>query len=208
MVVQFIILFTLSTLICRGTDILKCFSESLEIRDNESRLYIDICQKTAKGTKQTVWICRLFLTCNLSHMSAYARNASIFCFVGKYMQGGVVGSREEKARALTAYVLVSMLESFKMMRERTPVSMLYVEAWCLSKLSQGMTKPTIRLVWPAKTQIIHAVWSESLLYSLQAIQRGDKPEPCHTRWMYWLIWIFAGSICIHRIGCVKEKKVL
>ena len=39
-VVQFIILLTLSTLICRGTDISKCFSESLGIRDNESRLYI------------------------------------------------------------------------------------------------------------------------------------------------------------------------
>ena len=31
---------SLSTLICRGTDISKCFSESLGIRDNESRLYI------------------------------------------------------------------------------------------------------------------------------------------------------------------------
>ena len=37
-VVQFIILLTLSTLICRGTDISKCFSESLGIRDNENRL--------------------------------------------------------------------------------------------------------------------------------------------------------------------------
>ena len=40
-VVQFIDLLTLSTLICRGTDISKCFSESLGIRDNESRLYVD-----------------------------------------------------------------------------------------------------------------------------------------------------------------------
>ena len=39
MVVQFIILLTLSTLICRGTDISKCFT-SLGIRDNESRLYL------------------------------------------------------------------------------------------------------------------------------------------------------------------------
>ena len=38
-VVQVIVLLTLSTLICRGTDISKCFSESLGIRDNESRLY-------------------------------------------------------------------------------------------------------------------------------------------------------------------------
>ena len=40
MVVQFIVFFTLSTLICRGTDISKYFSESIGIRDNESRLYI------------------------------------------------------------------------------------------------------------------------------------------------------------------------
>ena len=39
-VVQFIVFRTLSTLICRGTDISKYFSESLGIRDNESRLYI------------------------------------------------------------------------------------------------------------------------------------------------------------------------
>ena len=41
-VVQFIVFLTLSTLICRGTDISKCFSESLGIRDNESRLYFKI----------------------------------------------------------------------------------------------------------------------------------------------------------------------
>ena len=40
MVVQFIVFLTLSTLICRSTDISKCFSESLGIRDNESRLYL------------------------------------------------------------------------------------------------------------------------------------------------------------------------
>ena len=40
-VVQFIVLLTLSTLICRGTDISKCFSESLGTRDNESRLYMN-----------------------------------------------------------------------------------------------------------------------------------------------------------------------
>ena len=38
-VLQFIDFLTLSTLICRGTNITKCFSESLGIRDNESRLY-------------------------------------------------------------------------------------------------------------------------------------------------------------------------
>ena len=38
-VVQFIVFLTLSTLICRGTDISKYFNESFGIRDNESRLY-------------------------------------------------------------------------------------------------------------------------------------------------------------------------
>ena len=38
--VQFIVFLTLSTLICRGTDISKYFSESLGLRDNESRLYL------------------------------------------------------------------------------------------------------------------------------------------------------------------------
>ena len=40
-VVQFIVFLTLSTPICRGTVISKCFSESLGIRDNESRLYLE-----------------------------------------------------------------------------------------------------------------------------------------------------------------------
>ena len=37
-VVRFIIFLTSATLIFRGTDISKCFRESLGIRDNESRL--------------------------------------------------------------------------------------------------------------------------------------------------------------------------
>ena len=44
--VQFIVFLTLSTLICRGTDISKCFNVSLGIRDNESRLYtVRLCDK-------------------------------------------------------------------------------------------------------------------------------------------------------------------
>ena len=39
-VVQFIVFLTLLTMICRSTDISKCFSESLGIRDNGSRLYL------------------------------------------------------------------------------------------------------------------------------------------------------------------------
>ena len=43
-VVQFIVFLTLSTLICRSTDISKCFSESLGIRDNGSRLYLSFSE--------------------------------------------------------------------------------------------------------------------------------------------------------------------
>ena len=39
-VVRFIVFLTSATLICRGTDISKCFRESVGIRANESRLYI------------------------------------------------------------------------------------------------------------------------------------------------------------------------
>ena len=66
--------------------------------------------------------------------------------------------------------------------------------------SQRTTKPTIRLVRSAKTQIrlrIRAVWSESSLiawafYSLQVIQRGIHENSCKTGWIYRLIWVFAG----------------
>ena len=51
MVVQFIVFLTLSTLICRGMDISKCFSESFRIRDNESRLYMG-----KLFTPKLVWI--------------------------------------------------------------------------------------------------------------------------------------------------------
>ena len=47
-VVQLIVLPTLATLICRGTDISKCFSDSLGIRDNESRLYIHCIRRKKK----------------------------------------------------------------------------------------------------------------------------------------------------------------
>ena len=46
MVVQFIVFLTLSTMICRGMDISKCFSESLEIRDNESTVF---CKSMSKS---------------------------------------------------------------------------------------------------------------------------------------------------------------
>ena len=66
-------------------------------------------------------------------------------------------------------------------------------------LSQRTTKPATRLVRPAKAQIrlrIREVWSESSLNAcaflcLPAIQREINDNPCHTGWMYRLIWVFA-----------------
>ena len=39
-VVRLIVSLSSANLICRSTDISKCFIESLGVRDNESRLYI------------------------------------------------------------------------------------------------------------------------------------------------------------------------
>ena len=58
--------------------------------------------------------------------------------------------------------------------------------------SQRMTKPSIRLVRPAKTQIslrIRADWSESLpvacaFYSLRAVQRGMNKNPLSLCWSH------------------------
>ena len=43
MVVGFIVFLSSANLICRSTDISKCFIESLGVRDNESRLYLNMC---------------------------------------------------------------------------------------------------------------------------------------------------------------------
>ena len=65
------------------------------------------------------------------------------------------------------------------------------------KMSQSLTKPTIRLVRPAKTdQPAHSLiaWA---FYSLQAIQKRDKREPL-PYWtdvqadlsLYWSYWSY------------------
>ena len=66
-------------------------------------------------------------------------------------------------------------------------------------MGQCTTKPTIRLVWRAKTQIrlrICAVWSESLLITCafysSGLSRGINKNPCHIGWIYRLIWVIAG----------------
>ena len=59
-VVQFIVLLTLSTLICRGTDISKYFSESFGIRYNKSRLYI-VKEKGLYSFSHGILFCIFFL---------------------------------------------------------------------------------------------------------------------------------------------------
>ena len=83
------------------------------------------------------------------------------------------------------------------------------------KLSQRTIKPTIRLARPVRTLIslrTRAVWSESLLiawafYNLRAIQREINENPCHTVWVYRLIWVFAGHKG-HRKCCRALAQVL
>ena len=68
-VVQFIVFLTLSTLICRSTDISKCFSESLGIRDNGSRLYI-VCVNNVEATFSKTETIRVFvLGCTYMHLN-------------------------------------------------------------------------------------------------------------------------------------------
>ena len=78
-VVQFIVFLTLSTLICRSTDISKCFSESLGIRDNESRLYTaDISKYFPPPPRKT----RFDISCKLSTMETNCKHCR-FLFSGK-----------------------------------------------------------------------------------------------------------------------------
>ena len=76
-VVQFIVFLTLSTLICRSTDISKCFSESLGIRDNESRLYTADISKYFPPRKT-----RFDISCKLSTMETNCKQCRIL-FSGK-----------------------------------------------------------------------------------------------------------------------------
>ena len=50
MVVRFIVVLNSANLICRGTDISKYSRESLELRDNESRLYLQTLLFPSKAT--------------------------------------------------------------------------------------------------------------------------------------------------------------
>ena len=67
-------------------------------------------------------------------------------------------------------------------------------------MRERTTKPTIRLVRPAKAQIslrIRAFWSLLIactFYSLQAIQRGINDNPCYIGWIYRLTWVFASHL--------------
>ena len=82
--------------------------------------------------------------------------------------------------------------------KKTHVDTLEVRLYLLN-LSQRMTKLTIRLVRPAKTQIslrIRAAWSECTdrmcLLQPQGYPKRDKREPLPYWVMYRLIWVFDG----------------
>ena len=68
------------------------------------------------------------------------------------------------------------------------------------QIELALKKSTMILVWPGQTQIslrIRTAWSKSSLitcafHSLWTTERGIQENPCHTLWMYRLIWGFAG----------------
>ena len=57
----------------------------------------------------------------------------------------------------------------------------------MQRTRSAWLKHTIRLVRRAKIQII-IIRSDCAFYSLRAIQRGIKENPCHTGWMSRQIW--------------------
>ncbi|KAL4228109.1 Ovostatin-like [Mactra antiquata] len=83
--------------------VFKTFQQSLDY------IYIDSKQIQTKTWK--------FLLNRQDADGCFYENGKV---LSKYMMGGVIGSNKDKKRALTAYVLVGMLESFRMMKERTP----------------------------------------------------------------------------------------
>ena len=70
------------------------------------------------------------------------------------------------------------------------------------KISQRTTKPTRRLVQPAKIQISLHIrkfdhsfhWSHVPSTASRLIQREINENPCHIGWMYRLIRVLAGHI--------------
>ena len=64
---------------------------------------------------------------------------------------------------------------------------------CRHGTSQRTTKPFIRLMRTARTQLI-AEFSliACALNCLRAIERGINGHHCHTGWLYRLLWAFAG----------------
>ena len=104
-----------------------------------------------------------------------------------------------------------------------------------STVCQSKWTPILNLGGPSGTNLQWAlcgqrrlrsacsVWSDSALivcalHSLQAIQRGINENPCHTRGMYRLIWVYAGhrscrfSHTLAHIGppngCIVDRSVV
>ena len=66
-VVRFIVFLSSANLICRSTDIAKCFIESLGFRDNESRLYLSDLSKLLRSLLSFIIylpVCSVFHFCS------------------------------------------------------------------------------------------------------------------------------------------------
>ena len=83
-VVRFIVFLTSTTLIFRGTDISKCLRESLGIRDNEIRLYVE-GTRDQQNSDQTAWMGRLIrvFTCLTSLIIGLSCTGSYLLFLHK-----------------------------------------------------------------------------------------------------------------------------
>ena len=109
MVVQFVVFLTLSTLICRGTDISKCFCESRGIRDNGSRLYIIwnvfasdyIFGLLFQNVTWTIWLRLDLYALKLVPVLTYALTIMVMCPFPSQYQRLCVGNDQKQTVSAT-----------------------------------------------------------------------------------------------------------
>ena len=71
-VVRFIVFLTSATLMFRGMDISKCFKESLGVRDNGSRLYLNVVPCS--------YVCSVLSSFVITLLAKEIPCLAIFCF--------------------------------------------------------------------------------------------------------------------------------
>ena len=105
-VVQFIVFLTFSTLICRGTDISKYFSESLGIRGYESRLYFKDSIFTWRDSSSFHWLNQL---CSFD---IFARTKCLFNVCSKYSNRTGPDQMQQKAPSDLGLYYLPLIQQF------------------------------------------------------------------------------------------------